>query len=368
MFLVATSILEKLEQTERILDQDNICSHLFKYKADFYIDGSWQCLFYSKPSQCGEINNLLVAFSGNIYDVESQDEKILNTAILQRIACAEDNAIIEALNCTYGDFNGLIIDKFSKEIRLLGSRSGLPPLYYYLGKELFLITEELDLLLRIVSACNGSLSLNKKYVGTFLVGICDEEFAVDPTITIYDQVYIVPPAHIVYLSEGTKRIKRYWTYWKSNSLDRSNIEEKLRQLLFQAVSVRISTPFSIGVRLSGGLDSGSIACILGKILQNSFYCYSNVFDFSNSLNEKYYVEQISRHINAAVRYIPADHLWALRDTPNLSRRPQPEPYQGWFYPVWISSKHGSLKQGRTRNCAGNLTCRGIIARARNADF
>jgi asparagine synthetase B (glutamine-hydrolysing) len=86
------------------------------------------------------------------------------------------------------------------------------------------------------------------------------------------------------------------------------------------------------VKLSGGLDSSVVACVLREVSSvSNLGCYSNVFDRWHSLDERFFSRAVVERIDAIRREVLADESWSLKGVPDRRRRPQVEPHQGWFY-------------------------------------
>ena len=122
-----------------------------------------------------------------------------------------------------------------------------------------------------------SLTLDREYLVWFLVGLSDEAFLPAPVTTIYREIKSVPPAMFIKWKNEPKSVHRYWTHWEKMSLSRRNVADAVYAALEQAVRVR-NRNGKVGVVLSGGLDSSSVACILATLNHEPIFCYSNVFE------------------------------------------------------------------------------------------
>lgn len=238
----------------------------------------------------------------------------------------------------HGDFCCAIADARDDHLTLVASKVGLPPLYYHHDPSngVLLASDDVETLLNVMDEVGTQPTLDRAYVGHFLTGLPDNAFSSGPAATAYAELKTVPPAHLMMVDEAPQRPTRYWTYWGKKRLSQRDAVESARATFLDAVKVR-STPGKAGVLLSGGLDSSSVACAMAYAHHGRpFFCYSNVFEQARSMNERFYAEAVVRHTGALARYVPADDHWALKDVPDLTRRPQPEPYQGWFHAQEVS--------------------------------
>src|SRR5262249_51268787 len=86
--------------------------------------------------------------------------------------------------------------------------------------------------------------------------------------TLFANVFQLPPGHWLKLRVGdwSLRIERYFEL-KPQTLkeQKGSPQERLKELLSDAVSLRTISDVPIGTTLSGGLDSTSIACLLSGV-------------------------------------------------------------------------------------------------------
>ena len=87
--------------------------------------------------------------------------------------------------------------------------------------------------------------------------------------TIYQDIHRLPPAHAMSVTRDGVRLWQYWRLEDAPDLSfRSEDEcyEQFRELFAKAVRSRLRSLRPIGVTLSGGLDSGSVAALAGESL------------------------------------------------------------------------------------------------------
>jgi asparagine synthase (glutamine-hydrolysing) len=100
--------------------------------------------------------------------------------------------------------------------------------------------------------------------------------------TFYKAVYRLLQGHILTVSVKAIRCGRYWKPENLTELDLASdtdYVDAFKEVLFQAVNDRLRSNRDIGIMLSGGLDSGSVACIAARLLREKnkqLYAYSSV--------------------------------------------------------------------------------------------
>ena len=78
--------------------------------------------------------------------------------------------------------------------------------------------------------------------------------------TLWCNVYRLPPAHVLEISESGTRVQRYWDFDPEARVRHpspAGYAEPFRDLFTRAVECRVRHTMAIGVLLSGGLDSSS---------------------------------------------------------------------------------------------------------------
>jgi asparagine synthase (glutamine-hydrolysing) len=100
--------------------------------------------------------------------------------------------------------------------------------------------------------------------------------------TVFEGVSKVPPASVVVLDNGRLRESRYWTpqFAADDGADRDSLTRELRTAL--QAGVRAAAPdAATGAFLSGGLDSSSVAAVLGEVSGRAARTFSIGFGFED---------------------------------------------------------------------------------------
>lgn len=82
--------------------------------------------------------------------------------------------------------------------------------------------------------------------------------------TCFQDIKRLPPAHSLTVSRDGLKLERYWNY--PDDVDRSlsyeDAAERLRELLIDAIRLRMRSDVPVGLTLSSGIDSSAIASLL----------------------------------------------------------------------------------------------------------
>lgn len=147
--------------------------------------------------------------------------------------------------------------------------------------------------------------------------------------TLFKGISELLPAQVLAVSlSGERR----WQYWQANLSSkiryRSDEEyaEQFRLLLEQSVHCRLRSSTPIGILMSGGLDSTSVACLAARMLEPvPLTTISYVFDELRDCDERQYINAVQTQWGTKSIQIPCDDLWPLKDWSNWPKNPnQPE--------------------------------------------
>ena len=86
--------------------------------------------------------------------------------------------------------------------------------------------------------------------------------------TFFKDIFQLPGSHFVLVNAKGMTIERYWNIEKKNVEDVDE-KEKFLDYFKDSISLRLRSDVPIGICLSGGLDSSSIVCVLGNMIDTS---------------------------------------------------------------------------------------------------
>jgi len=235
-------------------------------------------------------NDCAITFNGEIYGYHAIKKDLQD----YRFRTNSDTEVILALYEKYreslmpqlpGMFAFAIWDECEKKLFCARDRFGEKPFFYTYGKNgEFIFASEIKALL-----ANGLVApiLNRKAIDDYL-----HRCYIHPHLTVYENIYTLPPAHILRYQNGKLTIERYWELPKTDyALD---IEEAVRifaDLLEKAVRTQLVADVPVGAFLSGGLDSTTIVALASKYKSN-LRTFS--FGFQGNLNELKYAKEAAK--------------------------------------------------------------------------
>jgi asparagine synthase (glutamine-hydrolysing) len=145
----------------------------------------------------------------------------------------------------------------------------------------------------------------------------------DGVETEHESIFRLPPAHTLTVTPERLTTHRYWRLEETPLLKLKRSEdyvEGLREVLTEAVRCRLRSYRPVGVALSGGLDSGSVASLAARELAQQgkrLPAYSSVplFDFGNAVgpyrfgDETPYIKATAEAAgNIDIHYLRSGHI------------------------------------------------------------
>ena len=210
-----------------------------------------------------------------------------------------DTEIIPHLYQEYGEdfvdhLNGMFAialwDTRKKKLVLARDRFGEKPLYYGIFDGKLLYASEPKALLAHPSV-KAELDLDA------LRHYLSYDYVPAPR-SIYKGISKLPAAHVLTVENGEVKTRRYWNLsWKKNghkpAIDRAAAE--LRELLSDAVRMRLVSDVPLGILLSGGVDSSTIAAFATQHATEKVKTFSIGFE-EDSFDESKYARQVAQHL------------------------------------------------------------------------
>ena len=212
-----------------------------------------------------------------------------DTEVLLEAFLAWGVGFVHKLN---GMFAFAIYDIEQQKLFLFRDRFGKKPLYYYHHQGTFLFASELKAILKHPVVAND-LSINKTTISNFLqLGYIPEPR------TFYNRISKFPSGHYGILTRDLSlSILSYWKVSHYLTTTRTITEprafEQLKDLVNDAVKLRLVADVPVGIFLSGGIDSSLVAAVASKTA--CLKTFSIGFDESK-FDESKYSQRVADHL------------------------------------------------------------------------
>jgi len=244
-------------------------------------------------------NSILVIFDGRIYNYSELREKLENKGyrfrfgnFVELIKHLYEEYGIECLHDLHGVFTFALWDKVREKLFIARDRIGIKPLYYYKNKNLLLFASE-------VKAILATNLVEKKLNPYAVLGYLTFQSVQDPD-TVIQRIHSLLPGYYMIAQKDNILVKNYWEIplltQHVDEVEENDIYKKTRELLEATIKLEIADKISMGVFLSGGIDSTVIVALMSGFLKSPVNTFSLVFPYAK-YDESEFARLVSRRFN-----------------------------------------------------------------------
>jgi len=247
-----------------------------------------------------EDKSLWIVYNGEVFNYPELKEKLLQKG--HRFYTTSDTEVVlhlyeeqgpDCLTQLNGQFAIAIWDAKKKELFLARDRVGIRPLYYTILNNTVIFGSEIK---SIFASKNVSRQIDPIAM--------DQIFTFWTTLTprtVFKDIYELPPGHYLKASDGKVTFEKYWDiplYPRSEQSDLAPEEicEQVKDLLADAVRIRLRADVPVGCYLSGGLDSSGAAALVVRNFNKDVRTFGIRFD-SEGFDEGEHQSLMVSHLN-----------------------------------------------------------------------
>jgi asparagine synthase (glutamine-hydrolysing) len=208
-----------------------------------------------------EDGTVQVVFNGEIYNYRSLRQRLvqrghrLNTAgDTETLVHLYEDEADELVHSLRGMFAFAIWDSSRQRLLVARDRLGIKPLYYWLGRDGIAFASELRSLL--------SLPDFRPIISPHALASYLSFGYVREPLSIFRDVFKLPPGHrLTWSRRDGLDVQRYWSPVRpeNQALDEITATRELRHRIMDAVESHLESDVPVGVFLSGGIDSSTVA-------------------------------------------------------------------------------------------------------------
>jgi len=251
-----------------------------------------------------EDESIQVVFNGEIFnyielrqDLLKRGHKFYTNSDTEVIVHAYEQYGLDFVSYLNGQFAIAIWDNNKKELIIARDRVGIRPLFYAINEnQQFVFGSEMKAILAHPNFDAEIDPAGISQIFTLWVNV--------PPQTIFKNIFELPPGHLMTINKKESKIHKYWelTFPGKNEYDDKPISfysEKLKELLYDSVTIRLRADVPVASYLSGGIDSSIISSLVKK------YHNSDLITFSVAFHDKIYDER--KYQMEMVNHIQTDH-------------------------------------------------------------
>ncbi len=213
-----------------------------------------------------EDKTLWIVYNGEVFNyvelrraLEQKGHRFYTTSDTEVVLHLYEEQGPECLTQLNGQFAIAIWDAKKKELFLARDRMGIRPLYYTMLDDALIFGSEIK-----------SIFMNERVRREIDPIAMDQIFTFWTTLTprtVFKDIYELPPGHYLKTSNGKTTFRKYWDIplhprSEQSDLAPQEICGQIRELLQDAVRIRLRADVPVGCYLSGGLDSSGITALV----------------------------------------------------------------------------------------------------------
>lgn len=239
-----------------------------------------------------ENDTVWLVFNGEIYNFQELRNKLSSTHSFKSSTDAEviihlyEEIGVDVFSKIHGMFSIALYDTRTNEMILARDRMGKKPLYWGIFGKTFIFGSELK---AILAHSLAKRELDLKSLNKYL----QYEYVPTPH-TIFRNIFKLEPGHYLKYSGGSVRKEKFWSI-TFNHRDGNDILKSLDECINTAVKSRLVSDVPLGVFLSGGIDSSTIAYYAARNSSKKIKTFSIGFR-ENSFDESKYARIVASHI------------------------------------------------------------------------
>lgn len=214
---------------------------------------------------CNEDALIWLTFNGEIYNfIELRNELIKLGHVFKSLCDAEviihgyEQWGVEVLQRLNGMFAFALFDEIKHSLFIARDRIGIKPLYFSFFKQNLIVASEIKSILQ-------HPDFIKEINETSLCEYFTYRYVPSPN-TIFKNVSKLPPAYYLMVDTQTLEhdVHEYWTLSLDDKPFSSNLDEEVDKKLNKSVAMHLQSDVPVGIFLSSGIDSTTIAYLTKK--------------------------------------------------------------------------------------------------------
>jgi asparagine synthase (glutamine-hydrolysing) len=256
-----------------------------------------------KQPMCNEDSTIWIVFNGEIYNhrelrpmLERRGHRYASNSDTETILHLYEEYGPDCVHRLQGMFAFAIWDSQRKRLFCARDRLGIKPFYYTLNDHRFVFASEIKSLLDIEGVQNR---LNRSALPEFFAfGYLSSDE------TLFEGVHKLMPGHhlVIDLAAGDKapQITQYWDLdvtTPPGACSEADCIDEFRDLFKNTIQSHLMSDVPVGVFLSGGLDSSSIAAEMSALRKDPIQTFSVGYE-DDRYSELPYARIMAKHIGS----------------------------------------------------------------------
>jgi len=256
-----------------------------------------------------EDKSIWIVFNGEIFnyielrpELEKQGHKFHTSSDTEVIVHLYEQYGLDFVQHLNGQFAISIWDTKQKRLVLARDRVGIRPLFYTQNNGTLYFSSEMKSFFTTEDVKPELDTSGIAEIFTYWVNI--------PPATAFKNIHELPPGHLLIANEKGMQTKEFWNYEFPENGDfskasKEQLIEETREIIHDAVTLRLRADVPVAAYLSGGIDSSVISSLVKKYHNNELVTFSVAFKDA-AYDERSYQEQMAKHIGTRHKVVEVD--------------------------------------------------------------
>jgi asparagine synthase (glutamine-hydrolysing) len=247
---------------------------------------------------CARAGRFTIVYNGELYDHDVARRELQangarfrshsDTEVLLELFAARGLDCLAALN---GMFAFAVFDRDEDTLTLVRDPLGIKPLFYWHGTDGQLVFS--SELASLMAHPDVPRRVDHASLTTLLVDRC-----IGDPWTLFEGVRQLPPGHWLRWRDGRVEVQRYWQLRITpEPMEEREALEELRTRLAAAVRSQLVADVPVGVFLSGGIDSSTVAAFAARAKGSPIHSFNVGFN-SPEFDESEVARATARHLGS----------------------------------------------------------------------
>ncbi|THH34567.1 asparagine synthase (glutamine-hydrolyzing) [Neolewinella litorea] len=292
-----------------------------------------------ESNQPFKYEHLSITYNGEIFNYKELKSELLQAG--HSFRTASDTEVILVAYLHWGPecvkrFNGMwafaIYDANDDSLFCSRDRFGIKPFNYSFKDGRFVFASEIKSMIAFDS--KAFRRVNYGAISRY----CRETIGAQSKETWFEDVYRLPPAHNLIVCRDSHKFDRYWEYpTEELQIDYETAKEQYRHLFKTAVELRLRSDVPVGLTLSGGVDSASIACQIYNEQAVGFNTYTASFP-GHGFDEYPIAASLSRQLGMNSIEVQLDYSNYVTDLTDIIYHLESGHGSPAIFPLWHITK------------------------------
>jgi asparagine synthase (glutamine-hydrolysing) len=248
-----------------------------------------------------EDGSLWVTYNGELYgwpeiraELATRGHRFRGTSDTEALLHLYEEMGDRMLERLRGMFAFALFDRSRRRLLVARDRLGIKPLYWHDDGKRVVFASELKALMLDPSVPRV---VDETAIGDYLV----HQYVPSPR-TIWKGIHKLPPAHRLIVDRSGVQVQRWWSLplEPDPALDAGTCRARLRELLAEAVRIRMIADVPLGAFLSGGLDSSAVVALMSRASREPVKTFSIGFA-EQDYDELAHARRVAQHLGTEHR-------------------------------------------------------------------